>query len=133
MLSRCQNLKVATTLFMAVVVAATGFAPVAHVTDSCMEHDGVMSVLVCFTSARCCCGTSPDTRACCCRQNDAPYPQPPAIPNDSCRTIKWMPWIDELLGQQTFFLPKRSNSLPTPSFSIPFQRSIQSLLCVWRI
>ena len=133
MLSRCKNLKVATTLLLLVAIATTGFAPVAHATGLCLERDGVKPVSDCATSAPCCCGTSPDTRACCCRQNETPSPQPPATPNDTGRTIKWMPWIEAAFGHLMTAPPARSNSLPLRSFFTPFQRSIQSLLCVWRI
>lgn len=135
MFSGCNNLKFANRLLLLVVIAATGFAPVAHATGPCLEKDGVKSLLDCAASAPCCCGTSPNTRACCCRGNDTPSPQLPAIPNDTSRTVKWMPWIDAALCHLTLAPSERSNSLPARSFFFftPFQRSIQSLLCVWRI
>jgi hypothetical protein len=44
-----------------------------------------------------------------------------------------MPWIDEAFSHLLMVPRARPNSLQPRSFITPFQRSIQSLLCVWRI
>jgi len=124
-------LKIATTLLMLVAIAATGFVPVA-LAEPCVVQDGVKPA-ACATATRCCCGTSPEARACCCRQNDTPSQPPPAAPNDTGRTLKWTPWIDAPLSDLGIAHPEQSNPLPPRSFFTPFQRTIQSLLCVWRI
>lgn len=131
MLRPCKNVKAATTLVTLVAMVAGWIAPV---TQACTEQIDLQPAADCSPGAPCCCGNSSDTRACCCRKNDAPFPQPAATPHGIGRTIKVTPCIDALLGQLIMAAPgKRSNSLPPRSFFTQFQRSPQSLLCVWRI
>jgi hypothetical protein len=132
MLRPSNNLKAATTLGTLVVVVVAGFTPVARA-GRCIEHCRVTPAAGCVTAAPCCCGTTSETRACRCRQNGSPEPQPPATPNDTGRTIKWIPWLDTPQGLLTKDAPERSRFLPPVSFHTPIQRSIQSLLCIWRI
>jgi hypothetical protein len=44
-----------------------------------------------------------------------------------------MTWINAPLSDLMLAPPERSNPMPPRSFYTPFQPSIQSLLCVWRI
>lgn len=133
MFRRCKNLKFATALLMLVTIAATGLVPVAPATVVCLEQDGVKPAVVCANSASCCCEPTAESRACGCRQNDD-VPSPlPAVPNDSGRTLKWVARIDAPLGELVLAPPGRTNPLQRRSFSASFQRSLQTLLCVWRI
>src|SRR5687768_13886460 len=111
MFRRCKTLKVATTLLVVVVIVVTGFGP-AQASGPCMELDVVKPVLDCATSASCCCcGVSTEPRVCGCRRSENPPSPPPAVPDDTGRTLKWIPWIDAPLGELVIVTPERANSL----------------------
>lgn len=132
MFRRSKNLKVAVTLLVAVIIVVDGFGP-AQASGPCMERDVVKSVLDYATSAPCCCGVSTEQQVCCCRRAANLPSLPLAVPNDTGRTLKWIPWIDAPLGELVIVTPERASSLRGRSSFAPFQRSTQSLLCVWRI
>lgn len=55
------------------------------------------------------------------------------LPNETGRMLKWVPWIDAQLGELVIATSDRTSPLQGLSFFAPYPRSIQSLLCVWRI
>jgi len=81
----------------------------------------------------CCCGKAAQAAVCHCR-GDSDEPATPALPPDgSSRVVKAAPWIgvavsfDGNAAGPTFLLAA------SRSFFSPAGRSLQSLLCIWRI
>ena len=127
-----KTLKLLTTLPLLVAIVATGFVPVTRASSPCFEGNGVKLKSACATSRKCCCGMAGDSRTCsCCRDNESP-PPPPATPIEPERTYKWMPWADASAAFVIVTCERAILSQGSGLYS-PLKRSVQSLLCIWRI
>jgi hypothetical protein len=129
---RRKNLKVATTLLGLVVIAVAGMVPATSAGPS-RDHECAKRPLRCAGSANCCCSKSAKAGPCCCGKNDAPLSPPPVIPNDTRGALKWIPWIGTPADDLVIVRAERTIRFHTCDFLPIFQRSVQVLLCVWRI
>jgi len=127
-----KTLKLVTTLPLLVAIVATGFVPVTRASDPCVG-DGVKPKPACAASSRCCCKATAGSRACCCRRDNDSPPPPPATPNDSARALKWVPWVDAPSRIFVIVARQRASFAHGGGFYTSLQRSVQTLLCIWRI
>ena len=128
-----KTLKLVTTLPLVVAIVTTGFAPVTRASGPCIERDGVKLKRSCATSGRCCCAATAESRTCCCRQDKNPPPPPLTAPNDPERTLKLVPWVNAPSGEFVIITRERASLPYCGGFYSPLKRSVQTLLCVWRI
>jgi hypothetical protein len=132
MFRRCNNLKFATALVVLAAISSAGFAPALQA-RAFFERENPAA---CARAASCCCGCScaPSSgdRGCCCRQKEPPSQLPPAVPNHAGKTIELTLWMEAWPGDPVIATSGQSNPSPPRSFYTPLQRSMQSLICVWR-
>jgi hypothetical protein len=129
MLRQPKTSKVATTLVVLLTIVATGLAPVADASSLCALGNGVES---CAVEVSCCCGDMAEARACCCRR-EKDSPPPASVPSNAGSALKWMTWVETQASTLAIATPDHADLLPGRSIFAFHPRSVQSLLCVWRI
>jgi hypothetical protein len=122
---------VATTLALVLAIAGAGMGGPQMVRPACgiAFEPPKIAPQECGHERSCCCGKNESPRACGC---DREQPPTPAAPDDAGRTLKLATWIDAPPAILTALEAKRQSAPRDPIFYSP-QRSVQSLLCVWRI
>jgi hypothetical protein len=80
----------------------------------------------------CCCGAKAAPRACACqRPNERPVAPPPV--RDDSRALELAPWIASLATVWMAAAAESAAPAGPCDFFTPTSRSVQTLLCVWRI
>jgi hypothetical protein len=133
MLHRPSILNVALTLLTVLAIAGMGFGAAGMPREGCAVSAtaGVRDSDSPCPQA-CCCGTTASPRACGCDRDEETPAWPPPPPDD-WRSAKWSPGIDA--AKVVPLTAASENEAPALNrlFYSPPQRSLQSLLCVWRI
>jgi hypothetical protein len=130
MIRRHSKLKAAITLVLATSVAAGGFGQALCAGNPCADSSG--------TSPRCCgpqcvCPeAATEVRACCCgKHQSSPSPVPARMSAKAGVELSWIPWASPPAALVAIAaLPHAGESV---SSSPAIERSVQSVLCIWRI
>ena len=121
--------RIATSLLGLVAIGSMGFAA----PRQCGDLKPRDPKSICGIDRPCCCGTTATSGACCChRDEETPTPLP-APPDDQGRMQMWVPWIGTPSALVVLVPREQADVVPFSSFISTFARSVQSLLCVWRV
>ncbi len=83
----------------------------------------------CDVSRACRCATE-RSASCCCRHDGE---SPATVPAEIAPVLKWASWTDQTRGPFVSGASQGSRVHEDNHFHAPNARSVQSLLCIWRI
>jgi hypothetical protein len=125
---RHDNLKVVVALLLTGSIAVGGLTECGS-TRLCTNVAGATSS--CAVSERCCCRRSGETGTCCCAAESPPSPITASKQSD--QGLKWLSWAKPALALTSLI----STGLEAPQHGgqllAPVRRSVQLLLCTWRL
>lgn len=131
--------RIAATVILLATIAGNGFvAP-----EPCAQNRSEAQV-GCDLASSCCCGiptsTSPlrhprgsDQSPCGCHRDDESGPKPHSLPDEiKGRTLKWASRVDGTSSSVVLVVLKPQSPFGD-GISTPSPRSVQTMLCIWRI
>jgi hypothetical protein len=132
MLLRHDKVKAAAILLLVASIATSGFTKSACSAGACSDFQTDRPVSKCCGS-RCSCFTAEsEVRACCCGQREqSPAPSPVAARGKVSGDLTWIPGAylpSAVVVDDTQAVTEQRDSAATV-----LTRSIQSLLCIWRL
>jgi hypothetical protein len=132
MLLRHEKLKAAAILLLVVTVATSGFTPSAYGACVFSDFQRDRSASKC-SGSRCSCSTAKsEVRACCCdKREPAPAPSPVAAWGKVGGDLNWIHWAyppAAVVADDAQVAREQRDSATNV-----LTRSIQSVLCIWRI
>lgn len=100
---------------------------------ACPGSSAQRSTSNCCRVQRCGCQKSSAPTVCCCRKSDPNIPRSSVPTGQDLRVDKSVLWFEVPVGEQQSASQEWAYLSPSRCFSLTFQRSFQSLLCIWRI
>jgi len=129
---RRNNLKSVTVHLLATSIVANGFVGYAQ-SGVCTDLPSARFSSECSRSRCCCCPATGEGQSCCCGPQQNP-PLPPAAALDEGRVgLNWMQWVNPPSVVFEVAACERGAPLPSQHLFFPLGRSVQLLLCIWRI
>jgi hypothetical protein len=126
------NLNAAIILMLATSVAAGGFGQTRCAANLCVDSSAGASTSGCCGPQCRCSGAVSEVRACCCTKPDKDPAQLPATTSSKVSTdLSWIPWA--YLPAGAVAIAALAHAEESVSSSSPIVRSVQSVLCIWRI
>jgi hypothetical protein len=123
------NLKVVFALLLTGSIAASGFAECGS-TRFCTSVAGATSN--CAAAECCCCRRTNESRTCCCASKESP-PGPTTGSNQAGDGLKWLSWAQAELEVASIIPIGLETTQPSSQLLTPVRRSVQLLLCIWRL
>ncbi|MGV3486952.1 MAG: hypothetical protein ACO1RT_21230 [Planctomycetaceae bacterium] len=121
--------RIATTLLMLASIAVTGMSlPTACAAS---KTDGVASC--CEPSRPCGCEAKVSLNRCCCQRDQHTPASLPSSGSDGERVVKVVQCLDAASVDAPFVGSAPQAYADTCRYLSPFARSVQTLLCIWRI
>lgn len=140
MFAQQKTFRLATALLALAGIASTSLSSAASAHNPCGGRFSVTaegaanSGTACPRERACCCGAKAQPRGCSCHRNDKTPLAPSSAPYGLERVLKSVPWMVSPAPPCAVVAPEQAVRLQTVNlFFSPCERSVQSLLCVWRI
>ena len=132
MCRQLESLKGTTALLLLVALFVSTLEPL-RASVACEGRRELESVARSSRPVACCCGLATQPRTCCCQRDADSLPVPLSAIPDQTAAAKWILNCEECSAIAVAAAPARAPSIADRCDSASIGRSIQAILCVWRI